>query len=396
MSAIVVQPAKAAVLAAQREALASRFDEESHSPETRRKYAGAWIAFEIWCAEAGVASLPATIDTVRHHLSELALTHGLSSVAIRQAAIMLLHKRAGHAFDEEALARLHVTTRGIRRTKSLAKRQAPPLDAGAFAKLVARLPADMAGLRDRALVGIGFDFFLRRSELSRLDVGDVAISEEGLRLTIRDSKTLKGRARTFSRPRRPDRAACPVAWLEDWIEAAGGLPDIRVRGVWCRPVFRAVDRFGNVLETRLSGDSIRRIVRDRARAAGLPAKLSGDFSAHSMRSGGITAALDGGLDISIASDQATHARIDTTRIYDRRKEKDLGTRVAAATAAAFYPERASDAPAPPVRVQRMGPATALDAAAAALARTLEETDRFTRPAKKDDQEKGGPEKGGGP
>lgn len=371
MTAPILRKAGAQTLA-DIDAAARRFENEAFAPNTRRAYARAWAAFVRWCDERGLLSLPASAETIRLHLTDLASEKGLSTVATRKAALQCAHLAAGHRLDDELLAKLHFVLRGIRRTKAIrAKRQAPPLDAPAFAKLVAKIELDITGLRDRALIALGFDFFLRRSEISALDMEAIAIGAEGMEIDLRRSKSDQdGKGLRLWRPRREDERACPVAWFEDWVLAAKDLPAIRVKGVWCRPAFRAVDRFGHVLDTRLSGESIRRIVRDRARAGGLDRVL--DFSAHSLRAGGLTAALDGGLDIGTVSAQARHTRIDTTRIYDRRGRRAQGNKTADATARAFYPETAGPI-GPAARFDPLKPSDKVGRANEALAQTVRET-----------------------
>jgi len=51
------------------------------------------------------------------------------------------------------------------------------------------IPGDLRGLRDRALLLVGWTAALRRSELVALEVGDLGFEPEGVVLTIRRSKT---------------------------------------------------------------------------------------------------------------------------------------------------------------------------------------------------------------
>jgi site-specific recombinase XerC len=55
--------------------------------------------------------------------------------------------------------------------------------------MVDALPAGAIGVRDRALLRLGFAAALRRSELVGLDVGDAQETTDGLVLRIRKSTT---------------------------------------------------------------------------------------------------------------------------------------------------------------------------------------------------------------
>jgi site-specific recombinase XerD len=59
--------------------------------------------------------------------------------------------------------------------------------------MVAAIPSTPKGLRDRALLLIGFAGGFRRSELVALDFADIADVEDGLKITIRRSKSDQGR-----------------------------------------------------------------------------------------------------------------------------------------------------------------------------------------------------------
>ena len=55
--------------------------------------------------------------------------------------------------------------------------------------MIAHLPDTTIGLRDKALLLAGFAGALRRSELVALNVGDLNARDEGIRVTLRRSKT---------------------------------------------------------------------------------------------------------------------------------------------------------------------------------------------------------------
>jgi site-specific recombinase XerC len=92
--------------------------------------------------------------------------------------------------------------------------------AGKMLGMVATAPNKLAGLRDRALLLIGFGGALRRSELVALDVADIEETETGLLVKIRGSKTDQERAGATIAIAKGDNA-CPAKALRAWLDAAG-------------------------------------------------------------------------------------------------------------------------------------------------------------------------------
>ncbi len=163
---------------------------------------------------------------------------------------------------------------GIRRSVGTAPHQARPILVEDLKAMLAALPDDLRGLRDRALLLIGFAAGMRRSELVGLDVVDVVEEKEGLRITVRRSKTdQEGAGREIGVVRGRHPLTDPVAALADWREAAG---------IGEGPIFREVDRGDRVGPVRLSDRAVARIVKGAAERVGIdPAPVSG----HSLRSG---------------------------------------------------------------------------------------------------------------
>ena len=109
------------------------------------------------------------------------------------------------------------------------------------------------GARDRALLLVGFAGGFRRSELVGIDVKHVEPMPNGIAALLPKSKTdQRGRGRSVGILYGEDPATCPVTALETWLTAAS---------ITAGPVFRAVDRHGNVASERLSAGSVARIVK---------------------------------------------------------------------------------------------------------------------------------------
>jgi integrase len=134
------------------------------------------------------------------------------------------------------------------------------------------LPPGIAGLRDRALLLLGFSGAFRQSELVVLNVSDVEWTPEGCRITIQRSKgDQEGHGQQVAIIK--GAVACPVAALRQWLDAAGIIEG---------PIFRRVLRGGHVTQHRLGAESVRLLVKGHAGRIGLDGR---DFGAHSLRSG---------------------------------------------------------------------------------------------------------------
>jgi site-specific recombinase XerD len=220
----------------------------SPATETLRLYASDWGAFVTWCRLAGAAPLPAAPATVATYLAALGERLSAGALARRAAAIAAQHRQHGLASPASDPA---VTTllRHARRTAT--RRRAPPPTVTRLTRMATACPGDLAGLRDRALLllaaaGLG------RAALVGLDVEQVRFVEAGVDIVVHDQPG----DRTVTVRRVASLGACPVRALKGWMDAS----DSRFG-----PVFRKVDRWGNVEHRRLGTDAIRRILARRAR-----------------------------------------------------------------------------------------------------------------------------------
>jgi site-specific recombinase XerD len=284
---------------------AADFARASKSDATRRAYQADAANFVAWCAQHGLEPLPATVDTVAAYLASLARS-GLkaSTITRRCAGIRYMHRMAGlePLTSSEAIK---AVLAGIRRSIGTAVTRKAPATAEAIRAIIADIPADLRGHRDRALLLLGFAGALRRSELVALDVSDLEESAEGLLVTIRHSKTDQEGAGDFVSIPHGSRLR-PVATVKDWLEAAG---------ITEGPIFRSIKKGGSVTLERLSDRSVAQIVKRRAEAAGFDPTI---FSGHSLRAGFVTSALHHGADILRVMDVTRHREVSTLKTYDRR------------------------------------------------------------------------------
>jgi site-specific recombinase XerD len=270
---------------------------------TRRAYKSDWADFSTWCVTFNLISMPATPIAVATYLAKLA-DDGKKAATIQRriAAIRAVHLAAGHEPPTNSEG-VKATMRGIRRKLGTQQTRKAPATAQVIANLT--FPDTLAGLRDRALVLLGFAAALRRSELVAIDLADITIRPKGLVLHIGHSKTdQEGFGCDIPVPR--GNALKPVAAIEAWLEAAG---------IKEGPIFRNVDRHGRISAGALTDGSVARIVKKVLWAAGIDPKT---FSGHSLRAGFVTSALDGNVDNFRIMRITRHKKVDTLRIYDRR------------------------------------------------------------------------------
>jgi site-specific recombinase XerD len=249
--------------------------------------------------------LPASVDTIAAYLASLAKS-GLkaSTITRRCAGIRYLHRMAGFEPPTSSEA-IKAVLAGIRRSLGTAVTRKAPATAEAIRIMLNDIPNDLRGLRDRALLLLGFAGALRRSELVALDVSDLEETPDGLHIHIRRSKTDQEGAGDFVSVPHGSRLH-PVAGVKAWLLAAG---------IGEGPIFRSIKKGGPVTPERLSDRSVAEIVKKRMEAAGFDPAI---FSGHSLRAGFVTSALHHGADILRVMDVTWHREVSTLKTYDRR------------------------------------------------------------------------------
>ena len=198
--------------------------------------------------------------------------------------------------------------RGLRRVKGTAQRQAKPLLKEDLISTLDATGEGMRDLRDRALLLTGFAGGFRRSELVALTCHDVERVRQGMIITVRRSKTDQtGEGRKIGIPLARGRW-CPVVALEDWLARSG---------ITQGPLFRPIDRHGQIGLKSLSGEAVAMIVRERVRSVGIDPS---GYSGHSLRAGLATSAAQAGVASWKIRQQTGHASEATLARYIREGE----------------------------------------------------------------------------
>ena len=250
---------------------------------TLEAYRIGWESFCGWCEQLGRDSLPATPDSVTLYTVWLLLRKNRkTATAIQHLSAIAHHHRAAKLASPVTKAARNVIV-GVRRKHRERVKRAAALDPDSLLRVARFCPsATNLGIRDRALVVLGFASSMRRSELAQLQLSDVRFHHEGLAVMIQFSKTDQdGRGRQVAvwAEKRP--ATDPVRVLKAWLERRGTAPGalfLRIRG--------------DVIQTRgITPTSINLAVKRAIIRAGLDPKI---YSAHSLRAGAVTTAAENG------------------------------------------------------------------------------------------------------
>jgi site-specific recombinase XerD len=274
------------------------FYSQIENDNTRAAYARAVARFLHWCQRRGMLSLDAVTPlAVAAYLKDMAGTHSRPTRKQHLAAVRRLydHLVTGHIVSTNPASSVHAPKYRVTKGKT------PVLSAQEARQLLDAIPTDtIAGLRDRALISTMIYTFARVSAVSGMRVRDYYT--EGRRASVRLAE--KGGVDHSVRAHH-----CAEEALDAYIRAAA-LSDPE------SPLFRTVDRYGCLTARAVTRNDCLRMVKRRARAAGLSASTCN----HTFRATGITAYMRNGGDIKIAASLAAHVSTRTTQLYDRSEE----------------------------------------------------------------------------
>lgn len=302
--------------------------EAASSINTRKAYASDWRHFSAWCRRSGLSPLPPQPQTVGLYITACASgtaergmkANSVATIERRLSSISWNYTQRGLSLDRKDR---HIATvmAGIRNSHAR-----PPVQKEAVmaADIIAMLETldrgTLRGIRDRAMLLIGYAGGLRRSEIVGLDLkadqtedgrGWIDILDKGMLVTLRG----KTGWREVEIGRGSSDATCPVATVEIWIKFAK-----LAHG----PLFRRVTGQGkSVGSERLNDKEIARLVKRTAMVAGIRGDLAEverqfKFSGHSLRAGLASSAE---VDERYVQKQLGHASAEMTRRYQRRRDR---------------------------------------------------------------------------
>ncbi|MBM3564396.1 MAG: integrase [Alphaproteobacteria bacterium] len=297
----------------------------ARADNTQRAYDADWRQFAAWLRRQGFDPLPPHPQTVGLYLAAcMDGVRGREPVSVatlerRLAGICWHYRQRGEPLDTSDR---HISTvlAGIRRAHGRPPAQKEPIFADELIAMMATLDMDLRGIRDHAILAIGFAGGLRRSEIVGLDCGPdqsedgsgwVEILDGGAVLQIL-GKT-GWREVEIGRGSRPE--TCPVALLETWM---------RLGRISHGPLFRPIARKnGGVSPDRLTDKHVARLVQKTALAAGIRGDLTeGErrlaFGGHSLRAGLASSAQ---IEEGHVQKHLGHASPEMTRRYQRKRDR---------------------------------------------------------------------------
>ncbi|MFZ2174373.1 MAG: site-specific integrase, partial [Rhodococcus sp. (in: high G+C Gram-positive bacteria)] len=323
-------------------------------------YASDWDRFVTWCFSHGHTPMPAHPMVVAAYLIDAADTYNQdgdrayapATLSRWVAAIGHHHRLAGHPapIGNEIVA---ATLSGIRRdyaaTGDRPRRQAAPLLVDDIVTIVAAARQAVTGWasevlerRDTALLLMGFAGAFRRGDLADLVCGDASMHRlDGLHIRLRRSKTdQEGAGTTRALPITTSHTSCPPCAYLRWVQVLAahdsyGRPGVirllrnapAFGGHVCKgavprtgsrsPLFRSIQKNGNLSETALSGAAIHKAVRRRAAQAGYDSAVVAQLGGHSLRAGFVTQAVRNGRSAQAIMRQTGHTTPAMIEVYTR-------------------------------------------------------------------------------
>lgn len=297
----------------------------STAENTNKAYAADWKHFTRWCRLKGTEPLPPSPEMIGLYLADLAAPTGpspalsVSTIDRRLSGLAWNATQRGFTLDRKDR---HIATvlAGIKRKHARPPAQKEAILPEDILAMVATLGFDMRGLRDRAILLLGFAGGLRRSEIVSLDVGQDDTTDSGGWIEIlEDGAILTLNAKTGWREveigRGSSDSTCPVHALEHWLHFSK---------IDFGPIFVRTTRDGKkALESRLSDKHVARLIKSTVLRSGVRADLPEAerlalFSGHSLRAGLASSAE---VDERHIQKQLGHVSAEMTRRYQRRRDR---------------------------------------------------------------------------
>lgn len=253
--------------------------EGAYAPSTIRAYYDDVRSFVDWCGQRRLESFPARMETVCAFVEDQGCRLVPTTVRRRLGAIAKCHRLMSLP-DPTLGEEVRISMRRIVRSRKLPPQQARGLSRDQLSELLAVQPETGWGLRDRAILALGFEMLARRSEIVALRDGDLEWRADGtLRVIIRRSKTDQAGMGRFVFTSR--QTASVVA---DWTQWRGAGFEF----LFC-PIYQ-----GRAIRRELNAVTVRRAIQRGAMRAGL--ERADEYRGHSLRVGAAQELLCSGHD----------------------------------------------------------------------------------------------------
>ena len=279
----------------------------SKANNTLRAYKSDFKDFSTFCVKHGLQSMPTEPKIVSIYLTHLSKTSKISTLRRRLVSISMVHKLKGHYLDTKHPVILE-NLMGIKRLKGSIQKGKKPILISHLKSIVDVINKEkidnIAKLRNKSLILIGFGGGFRRTELISIDFEDLEFVEEGLKIVVKRSKTDQyGEGMLKGLPYFTNELYCPVINLKKWLE---------ISKIKSGPIFRRFIKGTSITNNRLTDQSVVLLIKRYLNLAGIDNK---NFAGHSLRSGFATVAAESGADERSIMAMTGHKSTQMVRRY---------------------------------------------------------------------------------
>ncbi len=163
--------------------------EGAYAPNTLKFYYADTNAFVYWCIEKNVEPFPLKSERMREYIEAMAMSNSYASIRRRLSCQRRINKLLGYQ-DHTHTEEVYLTIRRLKRSKCLEQQKAVGINHTLLVKMIDAQPDTLTGIRNKAMLSLGYDFLARRSELVALRTTDIGFTKDGaLKGMIRKSKT---------------------------------------------------------------------------------------------------------------------------------------------------------------------------------------------------------------
>ena len=282
--------------------------QSSKANNTVRAYKSDFNDFSLFCAQNGFKSLPSEPKVVSLYLTHLSIKEvKISTLKRRLVSIGVIHKLKGHYLDTKHPSIIE-NIMGIKRRKGSIQKGKKPILISSLKSIIQVIDEQkreqIKKLRDRTIILMGFSGGFRRNELVSLDFDDLDFVAEGLKISLKRSKTDQfGEGTVKALPYFNNIKYCPVLSLKKWIE---------ISKINTGPLFRRFTKGSNLSENRLSDQTVALLIKEYLKQAGIDSK---NYSGHSLRSGFATTAAESGVEERSIMAMTGHKSTEMVRRY---------------------------------------------------------------------------------
>ena len=281
----------------------------SKANNTLRAYKSDFKDFGAFCAKHGLDSLPTEPKIVSLYLTHLSKNSKISTLKRRLVSISTVHKLKGHYLDTKHPIIIE-NLMGIKRVKGSIQIGKKPILINDLKSIINVIDQqeinEIKKSRDKTIVLVGFGGGFRRTELISIDHEDLEFVPEGVKITLKRSKTDQfGEGMIKGLPYFSNELYCPVINLKKWLE----LSKIK-----SGPIFRRFAKGSVLTNNRLTDQSVVLFIKDYLNLAGIE---NTNYSGHSLRSGFATVAAESGADERSIMAMTGHKTTQMVRRYIR-------------------------------------------------------------------------------